>query len=291
MPTVTAIVKRHPLLTFFALVYVISWGGVLTAIRPGGSMSATWQSDTRLQFIVLAMLCGPSIAGILSVGLVYGRAGYRELFSRLLRWRVGARWYAVALLITPLLMTAVLLPFSLVSSEFLPVLITTEDKASLLLTGIMPGFVTGFFEELGWTGFAAPMVRRRHGVFATGLVVGLLWGGWHFIVNAWAVGSISGSLSLAVFLPLYFVSTVGQLTAFRVLMVWVYNHTESLLISMLMHASWTACTLFVLAPIVTGRSFLIYSLVWTAAVWVVVAAALGWRILPRQEQANLPVQG
>ena len=36
-------------------------------------------------------------------GLVYGRAGLRDLLTRMTRWRVGARWYAVALLTAPLL--------------------------------------------------------------------------------------------------------------------------------------------------------------------------------------------
>jgi hypothetical protein len=56
---------------------------------------------------VSAMLAGPSVAGILLTGLVSGRAGLRELLSRLLRWRVGAGWYAVALFPAPLLAAAV----------------------------------------------------------------------------------------------------------------------------------------------------------------------------------------
>ena len=69
-------------------------------------------------------------------GLVYGRAGFRDLLARMTRWRVGARWYAVALLTAPLLLTAVLLALSLISPEFLPRILTTSDKASLLLLGI-----------------------------------------------------------------------------------------------------------------------------------------------------------
>jgi uncharacterized protein len=40
------------------------------------------------------------VAGILLTGLLYGKAGLREFRSRLLGWRVDARWYAVALLTT-----------------------------------------------------------------------------------------------------------------------------------------------------------------------------------------------
>ena len=186
------------------------------------------------------MLAGPSVAGLLLTGLVDGRAGFRELLSRLLRWRVGARWYAVALLTAPLLMTAIPFALSLISPVFLPGIVTTDDKASLLLVGIVAGLLVGFFEELGWTGFAVPRLRLRYGVLATGLIVGLLWGAWHFLVTSGSSGSSSGALSLALSCPC---SSSPVLPAYRVLMVWVYDRTESLLVAMLMHASLTASTL------------------------------------------------
>jgi hypothetical protein len=76
---------------------------------------------------------------------------------------------------------------------------------------------------------------------------------WHFLVQGWDSGTSSGGLSPALFLPLYFFSSVGGLTAYRVLMVWVYDRTESLLVAMLMHASLIASTLFILVPVTTGQ--------------------------------------
>ena len=112
---------------------------------------------------LVVMLAGPSVAGILLTGLAYGRAGLREFLSRLLRWRVGARWYAVALLTTPLLAASVLFALLLTSPVFLPGIFASDDKASLLLSGIAVGLVAGIFEELGWTGFATPGLRLRYG--------------------------------------------------------------------------------------------------------------------------------
>jgi uncharacterized protein len=67
-------------------------------------------------------------------GLVGGRAGFRELVSRLLRWRVGVRWYGVALLTAPFSVSATLLALALLSSKFLPGFLTTPDEAS----GVVP---------------------------------------------------------------------------------------------------------------------------------------------------------
>ena len=115
--TVTAFIERHPVLAYAALTFAISWGGFLLVIGgPGGIPATPEQFETLMPLAVLAMLAGPPIAGLLLTGVVSGRAGYRELRSRLVWWRVGARWYALALLFAPLLYLALLLPLSLRSA-------------------------------------------------------------------------------------------------------------------------------------------------------------------------------
>jgi hypothetical protein len=94
-----AFVKRHPVLSYFALVFAISWGGMRIVVGPGGISGNGEPSEMLVLFAYLAMLADPRLAGMLLTGLVDGRAGLRGLQSRLFRWRVGTRWYAVALLI------------------------------------------------------------------------------------------------------------------------------------------------------------------------------------------------
>ena len=100
---------------------------------------------------------------MLLTGLVYGKAGFRELLARLRKWRVDARWYAIALLTAPLLVIPILFALSLTSLVFLPNILITADKFKLLLTGVVVGLVFGgLLEELGWTGFLVPELRRHH---------------------------------------------------------------------------------------------------------------------------------
>ena len=66
-------------------------------------------------------------------------------------------------------------------------------------------------------------------------------------------------------LPTYF-------ALYRVLMVWVYDRTGSLLVAMLMHASLTASMLIFGPLAISGVPLLTYELVFAAALWVVVAA-------------------
>jgi uncharacterized protein len=174
MTTIKIFIKRHPLLTFFGLALAISWVGILLVIGgPGAIPGASEQVERLSLFVMLVWLAGPSIAGVLLTAFVEGRVGLAELRSRLLRWRVGAHWYAVALLTAPPLFMAVLLPLALLSPAFLPGILTTSDKAPLLLMGIAYGLIGGgFLEELGWTGFAVPRLRLRYGALTTALIVG-----------------------------------------------------------------------------------------------------------------------
>jgi membrane protease YdiL (CAAX protease family) len=259
-------VKRHPALTYFVLTFAISTSGILILVSRGGM-----PIDRLALSTAVALFAGPSVAGLLSTGLVYGRAGLREFLSRLLRWRVGAQWYAIAILTTPLLATPILLVLSLLSSEFLPAIVTTSDKAVLLLLGIVVGLIGGVLEELGWTGFAVPTLRRRYGVFAVALIVGAMWAVWHVPITFFASVSPSGAVSLPLFVPpLFFYG--GVLPVYRVLMVWVYDRTGSLLVATLMHVSLAASTFVILLPPATGVPLITYYLVLAAALCVVVAA-------------------
>jgi uncharacterized protein len=289
MTAIMAFITRHPIVTFFALAFAISWGGILLIIGGPGAFPGTGEQVERLfLFVMLAWLAGPSVASIVMTGLVSGREGYSKLLARLLRWRVGARWYAVALLSAPLVYLTVAFGLSLTSPDFLPGIFTTTDTTALVLMGLAYGLIGGgFLEELGWTGFAVPRLRQRYGVVGTGLIVGLLWGAYHFSVIVWA-SSPSGAIASGIILPL---QLFAWLPAYRVLMVWVYDRTQSLLVAMLMHASLTAGML-ILQPLVLAEVTLLTWLVAFAVAWwaivAVVVVATGERL--SQQPAIPPVE-
>ena len=262
------VLTAHPVLSYFVATFLISWGGVLVVVGIGlGRIPVTpEQLDPLLPYLGLAMLAGPVVTGPLLLGLIDGRAGLRELRSQLLRWRVGARWYAVALLTAPLMVTVTLLALSLVSAEFRPELFAADAKVALLLVGIAVGLGAGL-EELGWNGFAVPRLRRRYSVLMVGLIVGVLWATWHVPVTLAGCGTPSGSLSVALWLP-PMVFYAGTLPAFRVLMVWTYDRTGSLLVAILMHASLTG-TVVVLAPQATGTSLFAYYIALATGLWLI----------------------
>src|SRR5918997_821698 len=77
--------KRHPLVAFFVLAYALSWWAwVLYAFGAFPNPVASF---------------GPFLAAVLVLSLTEGRAGVVGLLRRMVRWRVGVGWYAVALLL------------------------------------------------------------------------------------------------------------------------------------------------------------------------------------------------
>jgi hypothetical protein len=87
---------------------------------PGGIPGTAAQTNPLFPWVYLAMLVGPSVAGICMTALVHRTAGLRQFRSRVLNWRIEARWYAIALLTAPVLVTATLLAMSLTSADYLP---------------------------------------------------------------------------------------------------------------------------------------------------------------------------
>lgn len=256
MSTVRALVARAPLTTYFVMTFVVSWGCILLVMGPQG----LWDSDRfeeNVPVAVLALLAGPSVASVVTTALVDGRPGLRRLGDRLCRWRVGPGWYGIALLTAPVVVTATLSALSFASTDFLPAIFTADDRTTLLLAGIAAGVSGGLFEEVGWTGFATLHARRHHGVLATGILIGVVWGLWHLPPALWGSGTGSAGVPLTVYVT---VALFAVLLPYRVLIVWLHEQTGSLLLAVVMHAALIPSMFYVLTAEVTGWAFVAYYL-------------------------------
>ena len=269
MTAIRNFIKRQLVLIYFILTFILTWGCMALAVYPNGFPISEAQLETSGALVYVAMLVGPSGAGLLLTGVLDGRKGYRQLLSRLIRWRVGVGWYAVALLTAPIMIVMLLSGLSLVSSEFEPAIFIVDGKLALVLSSVAAGLAVGLFEEIGWTGFAIPRLKDHYTVMKTGLIVGIVWGAWHF-PPFWKGDTFSAALPLLLLLGQLF----SWLPPYRILMVWVYDRTESLLISVLMHASLMASLSALVPAALTGMTLLTWILVWAAALWLIVGAGV-----------------
>ena len=270
--SLVSVIRRHPVLAYFVLAYLIAWGGILLVALPVGGLSASPEALAPLAGpVFIAMALGPSLASVILTALLDGRAGLRALFGGVRRWRIGIRYYAAALFVVPAVALLVLFAFSAFSPVYTPAFLA-GGGVPLLLTGVVFGLVAGGFEELGWTGFAAPRLLSGHTVVATALLIGVPHGIWHLLAGYyWGEGASYGLL----FIPYFIMAWIVALVALRLLIVWLYRRTGSTLIAMLAHAGNTG-GLLMLWP--TGTSPFEQTL-WTAVFAVAllgVVAALVW---------------
>jgi membrane protease YdiL (CAAX protease family) len=260
--TLRAFIHRHPLTLYFGLAFLLSYGGFVVVDGPKLLRGDGLRSiEALILFPVLVV--GVGLLGILLTAIVDGRNGLRDLFSRMRRWRVGVGWYAAALLIPPTLILVVLRALSaLVSPAFAP---------GFFALGLVFGLVPGFFEEIGWMGYAFPkLVAQQRSVLAAGVVLGVLWGLWHAsVVDYLGAAAPHG----AYWLP-FFLAFIALVTAMRVLMVWVYSNTQSLFLAQVLHFSSTG-SLVVLSAVHAspGQEALWYA-IYAATLWIAVALVI-----------------
>ena len=225
--------RRHPVATFFALTVGSAWALWLPLV--------ILQDRTPSALGLMLALLGsamPSTMAILLVARLHGRAEVGRLVRRLLMGRVGIFWYAVIVALAALMVFAVWVS-TLFGAPAPIVVATIPGTLSLLLFSIFPGSAVG--EELGWRGFALPRLQGHRSALAASLIVGSVWGAYHFPL--FLVGTPTRPLAL--FLP--FAISCAILSIFY---TWMYNGTRgSLLIAVLLHATTNLPLTIVYAPL------------------------------------------
>jgi uncharacterized protein len=238
---IRALLARHPLVSFFVLAYAGTWLFELPYVLSGYGVGLLPTSSPVLLWTApVSVFMGPFLAAFVMTGATEGREGVHRLLRRFVLWRVGLRWYLFALLGIPVIavLSVVVIPGVLGSFQGLGAL------APLSVLGI---FVYVLFlggalgEEPGWRGFALPRLQSLHGPLLGSLILGPLWALWH--------------------LPLFF-TPWNELTAFNVVVfvlattclaimyTWVFNNTKgSVLMAILIHASFNASVTGILAPL------------------------------------------
>jgi membrane protease YdiL (CAAX protease family) len=220
--------REHRIASFFILTYAISWTALAVIVAGAG--------EAVSELAILVAQFGPAIAGTL---MVYASVGsLREFAARLVKWRVPVKWYLVMLGLPAAL--------TLISSLWLLYLdfpvdysLIVEQLPMYLLSLLMITLIAGLGEEPGWRGFALPHLQQRFSPVKATAILGVLWATWHlppYLVDQEFQGLTLGGPAVMVGVVLLTLLMIASLAFFY---TWIYNHTGSVLVMMLLHGSMT----------------------------------------------------
>jgi uncharacterized protein len=249
MSYLVSLIRRHPLISFFVLAYALSWWSwILYAFGLSPAPIASF---------------GPFLAALVVLAITQGKSGIGGLLRRMVRWRVGIRWYAVALL----------LPVGIaLAATALNVLLGAQAPSAADLGGwtglfstfalvlLIPG-AGGTWEEPGWRGFALPRLQAGRSALVASLILGAVWALWHLPLVV-ATGQMGGW-------------DIVIILAWTLVLTWVYNGTGgSVLIVMLFHAMFNTVSGSFISPLAFSGADSVRQSWLLAAVWCAVAVAV-----------------
>jgi len=212
----------YMLLPFFFLAFLVAWSLFITAslLSDNGQLSAT------SQLLIFLGAISPGPVAILITAMTQGGEGVRLLINKISFKSTAAMWYVFALtFIAVIKLLAALVYFLLYDSW--PQFGTTPWYAMLVALPIST--LTQAGEEIGWRGYALPLMSKRFGLALSSVILGIIWAAWHLPLFYFeAADTYNPSF------PLYLL----QVTGLSVIMAWLlWKVNGNLLPLMVFHAA------------------------------------------------------
>jgi membrane protease YdiL (CAAX protease family) len=222
--------RQSPVVAFVVLAFALSWAIWLPLAAASHGFAVP---VIRYQHYLGAG--GPILAAIIITAATSGGAGVVQFVSALTRWRVGFRWYLIALFGPVVLYGISAIGLGLYNGEW-------PDFRQFGRSDEVPGLnivavwlthtlTFGVGEEAGWRGFALPRLQTRYNALTATIVLTVIWACWHVPAffyrpgySGMGVGDIAG----------WFVSLLTG----AILLTWLFNSSKgSILIVALFHGS------------------------------------------------------
>ena len=212
MNMVISLSKQYSLLIFCILTIALTFAATLLPM------------PAELTPVVVVFI--PAFMAISLTALSEGKVGVWSLLGKLSQWRVKLKWVVIALVLAFVMrLTISLIALGL---GMIPAIQLRPGPPAQFVILALILFIFALPEELGWRGYALSKLLEQHSPFASGLIIGGLWGVLHLALHL--PGMIYAGLPL---LP-----TLLQLIGLSVLITWLYVQTSgNILLTSLFHAA------------------------------------------------------
>ena len=227
MPGYYRTMRERRLIAFLLITFGISWGipGILLLAARLGAIAVSIERHSPLSFL---FFWTPTLCALAIVGWTQGRAGFGSFVRNIVAGRFRWRWWASVVVGVPLLK---LLAYAL-AEDTIPLDVLKESlTAGALASTALLALLESPISELGWRGFALPLLQRRMTGLAAAVVLGVVWALWYMpwllpgTVMNWSLGGDSIPS-----LVRFFASVVGLSTIMTV----VFNGSGGSVLLMLM---------------------------------------------------------
>lgn len=168
-------VPFHSFTPFLLISFGLAWGILGLYILFPERMGAVFGQLSGNHPLFFLAVYAPAIAAFTLVVRNSGFTGLGRFLGRALLWRCSAAWYAFLIIGIPVIfIVGSALRGNLLSEPF------PFDSFTAMLVALALAAIKGPIEEFGWRGLALPLLQRRFAPIWAGLILGSIWGLWHF---------------------------------------------------------------------------------------------------------------
>jgi membrane protease YdiL (CAAX protease family) len=160
---------------FLLISFGLAWGILGLYIFLSERMEAVFGQLTGNHPLFFLAVYAPAIAAFTLVTSSSGLAGLRCFLGRALLWRCSTAWYAFLIIGIPFIFIGGSAIRGNLFSKTLPF-----ASLQALIVGLFLAAIKGPMEEFGWRGLALPLLQRKFAPIWAGLILGSIWGLWHF---------------------------------------------------------------------------------------------------------------
>ncbi|GIK50457.1 MAG: hypothetical protein BroJett013_31540 [Alphaproteobacteria bacterium] len=202
--------SRHPIATFVALVFPLSWYSWLLGI-------ADRIGSTGLNPL------GPLAAAFITCWLVGGWSRIKQWLAQFVRFRCGL-WPLFAAIAIPIVLSGAAVAANVALGAPTPTLEQLATWPNMIGQFVFILLFIGLGEETGWRGFLQPELQKRFHPFAAALVLSLIWAAWHAPLFRAEIG------------PALWAPFLIGIVAAAFVLGWLRNVSQSVLAPIICHA-------------------------------------------------------